>query len=285
MNNISYVHGQKVLEKDGNRYLLLPSVNIYSYLQSRNFSQFLLPISKNKEEDIFLYEEDSVPLEDKAKDLILLLSLLHIKTTTYQKVVVADIREFYQTMSEKLDYQMKYYMKLQDQIEEVIYMAPEEYLFIRHVSLFYQCLKKSKEYLDKWYELIQKEDKMRIVLLHGSPSLFNFVDLDNPYLRNFELARKDSPIYDFLFFYKKYYEDLEMISLFQLYQQHYSYNEVEKNLFYCLLLFCDNVINFSSEHFENVVVCNKLIRYFDYTLSFILKQDEKNEETDKEKFQ
>ena len=72
-----------------------------------------------------------------------------------------------------------------------------------------------------------------------------------------------------------------MVSLFRLYQKNFCFDEGEKYLFYALLLFNDNVVDISSSHYKNVVEFNKTIRYLESSYSFLLKQNEKDEKTDK----
>lgn len=283
MTNIFYIDGNKIVEKDGIKYIYLPFLqnSVFDYLKSRNFLGFLKPLKDDGSCEIYIFQEDNVPFQDKAKDLILLLSLLHTKTTTYEKVVFADCEKFYQEIASKINFQMEYYLKLQEQFENNVYMAPDEYLFMRNASIFYRNLRKSREYLDLWLDFLKKEENRRVVFLQGSPTFFNFVDLEKPYFRDFSLSKRGCVVYDFLFFYKRFYEDVEMVSLFRLYQKNFYFDEGEKYLFYALLLFNDNVVDISASHYKNVVEFNKTIRYLESSYSFLLKQNEKDEKTDK----
>ena len=64
-----------------------------------------------------------------------------------------------------------YYHQLQDDIEAHIYMAPDEYLLIRNISLLYENLNFSRRYLDDWYELKKDATRERVVFLHKQPCL------------------------------------------------------------------------------------------------------------------
>jgi len=77
----------------------------YSYLKSRAFDYFPDPVSLDNKYEIYPYIEDSYePREQKAMDLIHLLSLLHSKTTFYREIDIDKNKEIYESILDNLDY-------------------------------------------------------------------------------------------------------------------------------------------------------------------------------------
>lgn len=283
-----YVHGEKVIETDKGKFFVTPKCNdkeqLFRFLEKRDFP-FFLPIYKIDRDsyEIYPYHDDFMSADDKAVDLIHILSLLHIKTTSYQEVSIDSVKKNYEELLEKVNSLEQYYHQLQEDFESHVYMAPDEYLFIRNVSLLYENLILCKNYINQWYQTKSNSQRERVVLLHKKPWLSNFVDQKTPYFTHWDLSEKGYPIYDFLSFYKKHYLELEMSSLFQIYQSKFQFNDEEKYLFYCLLLLQDKIL-FSNDHYQNTVVVHQYIIYAFKVKEFVLKQNQKNQETDESKF-
>ena len=293
MNNFTiyrcyYIHGEKVIDTDKGKFFVTPKCNdkeqLFRFLEKRDFP-FFLPIYKIDKDsyEIYPYCDDFMPVNDKAVDLIHVLSLLHIKTTSYQEVSIDSVKKSYESFLKKINSLEQYYHQLQEGFESHIYMAPAEYLFIRNVSLLYENLIFCKKYINQWYKIKSKLQRERLVLLHKKPWLSNFVDQKTPYFTHWDLAEKGYPIYDFLSFYQKHYLELEMSSLFQIYQSNFQFSEEENYLFYCLLLLQDRIA-FSDNCFQNTVVVHQHIVYAFKVKEFILEQNQKNQETDESKF-
>ena len=85
-------------------------------------------------------------------DLVHILSLLHIKTTSFQEVKLDAVKEMYEHLLAEIEDLDQYYHQLQDEFESHIYMAPDEYLLIRNISLLYENLYLCRKYLEDWYQ-------------------------------------------------------------------------------------------------------------------------------------
>lgn len=284
----SYIRGKKVIETDQGKFFIVPrssdTKKTFHYLEMKKFP-FFLPMETLYENsyEVYRYLEDDIDIHDKSIDLVHILSLLHIKTTTYQEVVLDNVKKLYEEILNKLDLLFKFYQELGDNIESHIYMSPDEYLFIRNISLFYQNLEQSRNYLELWYQYKKNTSKERVVFLHGQPCLDTFIDGDNPYFMDWEFSQKGYIIYDFLYFYKKNCLVLEMQSLFQIYQSKYPFSEDEMYLFFCLILL-DEEIEFTSNYYENTVRVQNRVSYASRTRQFILEQNQKNQKTDQGEF-
>lgn len=283
-----YIHGEKIIDTPDGEFLVTPRCNdklkIFDYLENKDFP-FFLPMRNSSSDsyEVYPYIVDSMEPSDKAVDLIHVLSLLHIKTTSYREVQMDSIKEIYETTLQKIDSLKEYYYQLQDVIEEHIYMAPDEYLLIRNISLLYENLNLSREYLNEWYESKKDEKKERVVFLHRQPSLSNFIDFKTPYFIHWDLSEKGYPIYDFLYFYRCHYLELEMDSLFQVYQSKFLFTSDEKALFLCLLLL-DEKIDLSDNHYQNTILVHHRILYSAKARDFVLKQNQEYQEANENKF-
>ena len=293
MNNLNvyrhfYIHGKKIIETDQGKFFIVPRCSdkekTFHYLESKKFS-FFLPMKKLYRDsyEVYQYVEDETDIHDKSIDLVHILSLLHIKTTTYQEVVLDCVKKLYEDILSQLDSLFQFYQKLQEEIETHIYMSPHEYLFIRNISLFYRNLEQSRNYLELWYQKKKNNSKERIVFLHGKPCLDTFIDSASPYFIDWDVAHKGYVIYDFLYFYKKNCLVLEMQSLFQIYQSKYSFLEDEMYLFLCLILL-DEKIDFTSNYYENTLLVQNRLSYAMKARQFVLEQNQKNQETNQEEF-
>ena len=281
---ISYKKHTKIIETENGKFIIKlknsDNHRIYEYLKSRNFHNFLS--FKNQTEDpyeIYSYiEERKVSPTDKAIDLVYTLSMLHIKTTTYQDVDLDKTKEIYEQSVDKIAYLNIYYHDLQDYIENKVYMSPTEYLLIRNISRIYFSLGYAKETLELWYQEKNKLKRERQVQLHNNVSLDHFLESENPCLINWHRSQKGIVIYDFLNFYRNEYLTLEMNSLFELYQSKYQYTKEEKLLFFALLAIPWK-IEFKDSNYVNTLNVRKLITYLVKSQILISKENEKNQKT------
>ena len=176
-NKIIYHNNKKYQKKTKKR----SKQELYSYLKNRNFYNFLEPEEETTTYELFRHIEDNIPKEDKANDLVYLMSLLHTKTTTYETVSIEKIKTIYEDTTSTIVKLNDYYHALQEHIEEKIYFSPAEYLLMKNVSKIYKLLNKSRILLDNWYQSQQKEKNYRVVLLHQNLKLANIKEENNNY--------------------------------------------------------------------------------------------------------
>ena len=108
--------------------------NLYNYLISRNFDSFPHLIDGDRSElNIFEYIEDiETPKEQKALDLIGVISNLHNKTTYYKEVTEDQYKSIYEEILNNINYLTDLYNKEFERIVGVVYMSPSDYLLIRN---------------------------------------------------------------------------------------------------------------------------------------------------------
>ena len=272
-NKIIYHNNKKYQKKTKKR----SKQELYSYLKNRNFYNFLEPEEETTTYELFRHIEDNIPKEDKANDLVYLMSLLHTKTTTYETVSIEKIKTIYEDTTSTIVKLNDYYHALQEHIEEKIYFSPAEYLLMKNVSKIYKLLNKSRILLDNWYQSQQKEKNYRVVLLHQNLKLANIKEENNNYyLINWDNYKKDIVIYDFLNYYQNEYKNIEMISSFELYRSKYPLTQTETNLLLALIAIPPK-IEFTKSNYEDTVNTKYLVTYIEKTNDFISKYNIKNE--------
>lgn len=278
----------KILDTDKGKYVVKKKNNkdngLYEYLINKNFN-YIIEREELNDYDIFPYiEEIKLPNEEKAIDLVYILSMLHNKTTFYREVVLDKVKEMYETLTNKINYLNQYYHELQDVIEQKVYMMPGEYLLLRNISIIYSALQFSKNNLESWYEYKVKQKRERIVLLHNKPSIEHLLISDSKQLISWEDYKRDIPIYDFLYFYKSDYMNLEMSALFDMYQSKFLYTTEEYLLFMTLISIPDK-ISFTRKNYKDCEQVFKLVNYVIKTRDFILKENKKGEKENEDKLE
>ena len=84
------------------------------------------------------------------------ISLRHTKTTIFRELNELDRLDIYDSNLEYLDNIMKYYLDLQDGIDELDNIREDYYLLLINISKIYKLINKSIYYLNKWFELDNK---------------------------------------------------------------------------------------------------------------------------------
>lgn len=251
---------------------------LYDYLLSRDFSFFLYPENDLKDDiEVYAYlKEAGLTPEEKAKDLMYIISDLHNRTTSYKNTDLDKIKKIYEEKSSQIIYLQNYYNDLEEVFMMHVYNSPEEYLLQRNISKIYSTLNYSKILLEEWYEEMTKVKKERITFIHNHLSLDHFIDNKEPKLINFDYSEYNSPIYEFIKFYKTHYKELDMESLYAIYKHKFRYTKEEELLFFIELMIPPK-ITFTNNHYNNCTKVYHLNKYLDTTRNFILKEQEKDQ--------
>lgn len=250
------------------------NINIYDYLRQRNFNNFIYPLTDNTDRyEITEYIDDiKIPDEQKIEDLIYLTSILHVKTTFYKNIDTDYIKGIYEEQLKKQEYLYNYYFTMQDVIEKEVYMSPSHYLLIRNISNFYKCIRKSNEYIDKWYELVKDTKKMRYAVTHGNLDKSHLIENQDIYLTSWDKAKVNSPVFDLVNLYRNNQDKIDLISLLDIYQTKYELKEEEKYLLFSLILLPDKIETQETE-FLNVRETRKVVEYINKIKSSFFNED------------
>ncbi len=236
--------------------------DLYAYLSSRNFHNFPKLIDESRNDvNVYEYIEGvSMPKEQKALDLVNVLSNLHNKTTYYKTVTIDDFKEIYDKIKENIVYLQNYYNTLYEDIKKEIYMSPSHYSFIRNSYKLFAALDFSSSELDRWYDLVKEETKKRVCLIHNKVCLDHFFKADDDYLISWEDYRIDSPVMDLVSFYRNNYFDIHFDVVLEHYLAKVSLSEDEKKLFF-LLISIPSKIQFSDTEFHSVKNVREALDY------------------------
>ena len=282
-NNINPKYFKKIKSATlvNNEYVLKENKGnnkVFSYLDARNFNYY--PSNKVLSDKYVLYEylkDYNISDDERAIELINLVSLLHSKTTRYNSISIDDYKKIYEDIDNKIDKLYSYYSDLNELIEQEIYMSPSNYLLVRNISKIYSSLNYCKNELDNWYELVKESKKQRVALIHNNLSLDHLIRNENSYLISWDKSKFDNPIYDLYNFYKNNYEKIEFSSLLELYQKRYPLKQNELKLFFILISLPDK-IEFTNNDFNNCKLVDKMLDYLYKTDSIISPYYPKNEE-------
>lgn len=236
--------------------------NLYKYLKSRSFDFFPDLLYQTDNYDVYRYVEDvNLDKEEKAEDIIKLITHLHSKTTFYKEIDDDTYKEIYEKIIEQLEYLMNYYNDIAEIIEKEEYMSPSHYYFIRNISKVFAAINYCHYHIDKWYQIIEEKKRIRVVQLHNNLELDHYLmDGDRAYLISWRFSKKDIPIYDLLKLYKRYYNELDFCELIRKYEMYYPMLLEEKELFLVLISIPERLDFYDSEF----RMCEKINDFYDY---------------------
>lgn len=243
--------------------------DVYNYLKSRNFDYMPKRLTNIEEPEQIMEYIDSynIPVEQKAIDMIDLVSLLHNKTTHYKEIDSEMYQKIYNDLDGNLEYLYNYYTDMITLIESKEYMSPSEYLLARNISNIYNSIDFSKKHLDTWFAEVKDEKKARMVVLHNNLSLDHFIRNDNSYLISWGKSKIDMPIFDLYKLYKNHALDLDFSSLLERYETNYPLLKCEKDLLY-ILVSIPEIIEFKNNELQTCEsISNKIdVLYKTYEL-------------------
>ncbi len=254
--NIIDTNNGKYVFKDGK-----VDLEILNYLKSRNFDympKFINDIRSDEYQLTEYLKGFDIPKEQKILDLILLVSLLHSKTTHYKEIDLNDFEQIYDDIDNNLNYLYSYYTDIITIIESKVFMSPSEYLLARNISKIYECIDRCKDYLEEWHELIQNKRKQRNVVLHNNLNLDHFIRTENSYLISWDKAKIGSPIFDLYKLYKNHALDFDFSDILNEYEVHYPLMEDEKRLLF-VLMSMPNLIEFNDTEYNMCIKISKEI--------------------------
>lgn len=242
----------------------------YSYLKSRSFDYFPEPIAILDKYELYPYIDSGYePKEQKAMDLMYLLSLLHSKTTFYREVDIDRNKEIYENIVNDLDYLNNYYSDLITSIEKEIYMAPSSYLIARNINIIFESIYYSRNMIESWYKKIENNKNERVVNIHNNITLDHYIKSEKPYLISWNKSRIDSPIYDLLSFYNNHYLELDFDDLFHYYESNYPLKEEERLLLFAYMAIPPKIEMQNSEY-KMCIKINKIMDYLYKTSNLIM---------------
>ena len=235
---------------------------LYAYLNSRSFNNFPNLVD-NSRADVNVYEYiDGImmPNPQKALDLIEVVSKLHNKTTFYKSITEDNFKTIYDNIKSNILYLENYYNELYEKIKQEVYMSPCSYSLIRNIYKLFSALDFVQKELDIWYEMVKKETKKRVCLIHNNLSLDHFIKKDEDYLLSWDNYRIDSPVIDLVNFYQKEYFNINFEVILTKYFEKVNLTEDEQKLFF-ILISLPKKIEFEEDIYQNCVNVTDLMNY------------------------
>lgn len=285
LKKVEYYDSYFLLFSDDNIYLLKEKSfdeKLFSYFERIGYSYYLKKIN----EDIDPYLLYLYPMDIKnngavtGKELIRGITDLQLKTVYEEEISEEEFENIYKTILNDIDYQMKYYLDLQDYIEEFSFPRIDYYYFLLHISLLYKIIQKARYYLDLWYQ--KKNLKFRKCYSIHDVSFSNFIVSESSYFLDFGNCYKDFLITDFICFYKNEALSVDMNFLFDIYQKDIFLSE-EELLLLKVFICIPKKVEFSKSTYNNTVSIYYLLEYIEKTNSFLEKY-EKYQEANKDEF-
>ena len=256
-----------ILETTDGKYLVKDKKNkdikkIFNYLKSRNFDNFPNLVDDTRSDlNVYEYIDDvAMPKEQKALDMVDVVANLHLKTTYYKTVSEDKYKEIYENVLNNINYLTNFYNKLFTKIDEEIYMSPSSFLLIVNSSKLMASLDFCKKELDEWYELVKKDNKERVSLIHNNLNTEHFLRKDKGYLISWENSKIDTPVLDLVNFYKNDYFNIDFETVLKKYAGKNPLSEEEKKLFFILISLVPEV-DLQSDEFNN---CKNIRQMLDY---------------------
>ncbi len=281
------INSQYILLEGNEKYLIIENDNnnkdLFAYFDSIKYKNYQPRINTYQDSyGLYKYESDSTNnLELKAKVLLNTLITLQKKTTLEENITEEESTNIYKYYTSKIDNIMKYYLDLQDNIDELILPRIDYYVLLINISKIYQSLNISHHKLESWYQ--SKNKKVRKCQLIGNTNLDNFRINKKNYFIDYNKSKKDLLIYDFIDFYQTNFNKINMSKLYKEYISKMDLTSSEKSLLETIICIPKkNTLNDTIKN--NITSINNQLKYIERTIEFVLEEDKKYQETDRDKF-
>lgn len=252
---------------------------VYKYLDDHAVNNYLKPVEVTDRELIFPYfEKTSLTDDEISKRLVLNLTIWQNKTTTYQKLNLDEVKNFYESTKKEINYLFSYYRDILLQLETKVYYLPTEYLFLRNSSIINRQLKVAADLLEEWYETVKNKERERLVYCHGKCELAHFLPIDDGYFISLEQAHLGRVSDDIENLFRKNFSSIDLVTTYNLYQRKYPYTLDEK-----LFLFVKLAIPPKIDIYPcNLETNKRLLDFYEQLIDFnkfILEEQEKEKKS------
>ena len=271
IKKITYKKDYSIIETSTNKkYIIIKKrknkEKLYDYLTSINYNLYKKPLNINDKYEIFSL--DNLEEESITNALI----TLHYLTEEFRECSEEDLKKIKEKIMFNLDKCYKYYLNIQDEIENMSFPPPDKYLLINNISQIYKLLEVSKYRLDN----LELNSLREVILIN------NF---DNNIFKNiidFNYYSKDIFVYDLEKLYKKDYKNFK--DVLKKYNDKLKISKEEWNLL-SILISIPEEVTLENNHYNDCIKIRNLINYVNYTFSFLSEEDEKYKETDKQELE
>lgn len=255
-----------ILETTSGEFIIKPKnkdvAGLFNYLISRGFNAFPNIVdSSRKEVNVYEYIEDfRVPREQKCDDLMEVLASLHNKTSYFKEVSEDTYKAIYEDIKSNINYLKNYYDTKYEIGFNEVYMSPSTYELMRNFYKIKASLNYVESELDNWYELVSKETKTRVAVVHNNLELNHYLKGNKEALISWDDYLIDTPVIDLVKLYKKEYLNMDFSSALERYLYRFPLLEYEKKLLFILIALPPEIKEADTEFIK----CQNLSKVLDY---------------------
>ena len=141
------------------------------------------------------------------------------------------------------------------------------------MSIIFISLDNTSKYLEKWYQIMKEKTSQRVALIHNNLDLSHIIENNKPYLISWDKSNYNIPIYDFVHFYKKEFNNIDFIDLLTIYKNNINITKEELYLLYIEILLPKKII-FDNSEIKNIYELTKEVLYLNKTNYLVLKDNE-----------
>lgn len=277
------------LETTSGDFIIKPKnkdlVGLYSYLTSRDFNAFPKIVdASRKDVNVFECVEDiRMPREQKCDDLIELIASLHNKTSYFKEVSEDNFKAIYEDIKSNINYLKNYFDTLYEIGFNEVYMAPSTYEFMRNFYKIDASLNFCDKELDDWYEIIRKESKVRVAIVHNNLELDHYFKNSRDVIISWDNYLVDTPVIDIVKLYKKEYLNMDFSEMLSRYLYRFPLLDYEKKLLFILLALPPEIKKEDTE-FKRCQSMSKVLDYIFKTEELIRPYYSEHEEEEQSNF-
>lgn len=255
-----------ILETTSGDFIIKPKkkdlAELYNYLLSRGFDKFSkLVDASRKEVNVFEFIDDfRIPKEQKCDDLIDVIASLHNKTSYFKEVSEDTYKAIYEDIKSNINYLRNYYNTKYEIGFNEIYMAPSTYQLMRNYYKITAAINFCEKELDEWYDIVSKETKIRVAVVHNNLDLSHYLKGEKEALISWDNYLIDTPVIDIARLYKKEWENVVFDTILEKYFYKFPLLDYEKKLLFILIALPPELSDADTE-FQK---CENLSKVLDY---------------------
>lgn len=254
MNNIAYIKGLykpyritknknvTIIDSSQGKFVLKKETKdlftLFNYLDSRGFLAHPKIIKNIRNEDnLYEYLEDENTFkEQKLSDLANTLASLHNKTVYFKETSKDNYKEIYEDVISNLKYLSTYFNSIFLSFIKDEYQSPSKYLYSRNYYKIKEAINFCKDNIEKWYEKVNENSKVRVSVVHNNLSLDHFIENENgKFLISWDNFKIDTPVLDFVNLYHEEYLNYDFSTFLEEYTNNFELLEEEKDLLFILI--------------------------------------------------
>lgn len=248
--------------------------SLFSYLEHQSFNYIPRLIKKVDNDNIFIKEESlDIPLGQKIIEMAKTVALLHSKTVYFKNTTLDNYKEIKENIESNIEYISSYYNILFLNSIKKEYESPSEYLLLRNYSLILRNINYIKENIDKWFNLVKDQDKIRVCINHNNLELDHFLTNNKNILLSWDKYIIDTPIIDLYNLYKKEYLNIDYEVFLNSYEDIFPLKEDER-LLLNILISLPYEVTLDNSEIENISNIKKLIIYLTNAIKINNKKDD-----------